>query len=222
MVTGRQLNWCYMHHVSLYIISIFHSFFFGSHGSNGDRFFAVHLHLRYQELATHKRVVAVVILVWVFSTFPSLFYLWVPTNISYIAFAIFWVVYLVFSAMFYIKLYLAVRRHRNQVQSLKVAPNDQLANAARLRKSAVGVFYVYLVFLLCYLPKICSFAVVVISGLISPGVIVFFSFSTTLLFFNSSLNQLLFTAGKWDTRDALSWTLWEIYFQVTTKESFSE
>ena len=32
-----------------------------------DRFLAVHLHLRYQELVTHKRVVAVVISVWVLS-----------------------------------------------------------------------------------------------------------------------------------------------------------
>ena len=30
-----------------------------------DRFLAIHLHLRYQELVTHKRVVAVVISVWV-------------------------------------------------------------------------------------------------------------------------------------------------------------
>ena len=42
--------------------------------------------------------------------------------------------------------------------------NDQTAN--RLTKSAVGVFYVYLVFLLCYLPEFCCFAVVVISDLI--------------------------------------------------------
>ena len=32
-----------------------------------DRFLAIHLHLGYQEPVTHKRVVAVVISVWVFS-----------------------------------------------------------------------------------------------------------------------------------------------------------
>ena len=32
-----------------------------------DRFLAVHLHLRYQELVTHKRVIAAVILKWLFS-----------------------------------------------------------------------------------------------------------------------------------------------------------
>ena len=34
-----------------------------------DRFLAIHLHLRYQELVTHKRVVAVVISNWVLSAF---------------------------------------------------------------------------------------------------------------------------------------------------------
>ena len=156
-----------------------------------DRFLAVHLHLRYQELVTHKRVVAAVISVWMFSAFLSLSYLWVSRNNFYMFIAIVGVVYLVFSALFYFKIYFAVRRHRNQVQAMQVAQNDQIANAARLRKSAVSVFYVYLVFLLCYLPKICSFVVVAISGF-SPGVKVFFSFSTTLLFLNSSLNPVIY------------------------------
>ena len=46
-----------------------------------DRFLAVHLHLRYQELVTHKRVVALVISVWTSSAFISLMSLWVPPNI---------------------------------------------------------------------------------------------------------------------------------------------
>ena len=36
-----------------------------------DRFLAIHLHLRYQELVTHKRVVLVVISIWLFSAFLS-------------------------------------------------------------------------------------------------------------------------------------------------------
>ena len=49
---------------------------FGVFALTVDRFLAIHLHLRYQELVTHKRVVAVVISVWVLSasisiSFPS-------------------------------------------------------------------------------------------------------------------------------------------------------
>ncbi|XP_027041017.1 adenosine receptor A3-like [Pocillopora damicornis] len=34
-----------------------------------DRFLAIHLHLRYKELVTHRRVVAVVVSIWLFSAF---------------------------------------------------------------------------------------------------------------------------------------------------------
>ena len=168
--------------------------FFGVMALSGDRCLAVHLHLRYQELVTHKRVVAVLISIWMFSAFLSLLHLWVPKNISYIVFAIIGIVCLVFSAMLYFKIYFAVLRHRNQIQALQVqqvAQNGQIANAARLRKSAVGAFYVYLVFLLCYLPQICNFAVVA-TGNLSAGVKVFSMFSITLLFLNSSLNPVIY------------------------------
>ena len=55
---------------------------------SGDTFLAVHLHLRYQELVTHKRVVAVVISIWMFSVLQSLFYLWVSSDITCFVFVI--------------------------------------------------------------------------------------------------------------------------------------
>ena len=41
-----------------------------------DRFLAVHLHLRYQELVTHRRVAIVAIGIWVYSALSSLMILW--------------------------------------------------------------------------------------------------------------------------------------------------
>ena len=159
----------------------------------GDRFLAVYLHLRYQELVTHKRVVAVVISIWVFTAFLSLLE-WVPENIFSIMFAIAGIVWLIVSAMLYLQIYFALRRHRDQIQALQVhqvTQNGQIANADRLTKSAFGAFYVYLVFLLCYLPQFCSFAVVAIFNL-SAGIKVFSISSITLLFLNSSLNPVIY------------------------------
>ena len=172
---------------SLYLFSA--ASFSGVMAISGDRFLALHLHLRYQELVTHKRVVAAVISIWVFSALFSLFCLRISTNISQAVVPIIGVVCLIFSAFLYYNIYLAVRRHINQIQALQVQQtrqNDEMANAARLRK-----FYVYLVFLLCNLPQFCIFAVVEISGL-NTGVKVFFIFSTTLLFLNSSLNPVIY------------------------------
>ena len=78
----------------------------------------------------------------------------------------------------------------------------QIANAARLRKSAVGVFYVYFVFLLCYLPQVCNFAVVAICDL-SVRVKVFSMASITLLFLNSSLNPVIYCWKMRHTRRAV-------------------
>ena len=43
-----------------------------------DRFLVLRLHLRYQELVTPKRVVAVVISNWILSAIPMLLSIWIP------------------------------------------------------------------------------------------------------------------------------------------------
>ena len=168
--------------------------FLGVVALSGDRFLAVHLHLRYQELVTHKRVVAVVISIWVSSAFLSLLYLCVSTNEFYNVIAIAGVLGLIVSGGFCYKILIAVWRHKNQIQALQIqqeAQNGQIANAARLRKSAISAFYVYLVFFLCYLPQLCGFVVVTISDF-NTGVKVFFLFSTSLVFLNSALNPVIY------------------------------
>jgi len=199
---GILVKWLLQHNSSEAVCTVYVSLstifsaatFFGVMALSGDRFLAVLLHLRYQELVTHKRVVAVVISIWVFSACISLFYWLASPDISYVALALIGVVCVVFSAMLNLRIYFAVRRHRNQIQALQVqqvAQNDQVTNASGLRKSAVGVFYVYLVFLLCYLPLFCSFLVVVIFNF-NTGVKIFIMSSTTLVFFNSSLNPVIY------------------------------
>ena len=61
---------------------------FGLVPLSADRFLAIHLHLRYKELVTHKRVVAVVIIIWVFSAFLSLIRRLSQTNTDYMVFII--------------------------------------------------------------------------------------------------------------------------------------
>ena len=159
-----------------------------------DRFLAIHLHLRYQELVTHKRVVAVVISIWVSSVFVSFLSFWVPLDsFSPIILSI-GVAGLILTTMAYIKLYLAVRRHKNQIQILQiqqVAQADEVANFCSLVKSAVGIFYVYLVFLVCNLPYFIILVSIKTNG---PSIVLkkFYLFSITLAFLNSSLNPVIY------------------------------
>ena len=169
--------------------------FFGVIALSVDRFLAIHLHLRYQELVTHKRLIAAVISNWVLSAFISLFNWLVSTNITYVVFAIIGGICLAVSAVLYCKIYLIVRRHTVQIQTLQirqVTQNDEeMAHVARQRGSAVGVLYVYLLALLCNLPQFCSFAVVANSEL-STSIKVFDISSGTLMLMNSTLNPVIY------------------------------
>ena len=165
---------------------------FGIVALSADRFLAIYLHLRYQELVTRKRVVAVVISIWTFSAFLSLLvWRWISGRAVHTTTQ---AVCVITTALFYSKIYTAVRRHSDQIQALQVqqvAQNGEvMANAARKRKSAIATFYVYLVFLACYLPNICVNIAYLSTEL---GTLVVLSrYTRTLACLNSSLNPLIY------------------------------
>ena len=168
--------------------------FFGVVVVSLDRFLAIHLHLRYQELVTHKRVVAVVISIWLMSAFLSLMTLWVSFDIRNLISVLLGIVGLFLTTLVYIRIYLVVRRHKNQIHALQVqqvAQTHEMANRTRLVKSAVSVFYVYLLYLVCYLPFMISVKGPEIFG---PSIAVkkCLLFSLTLVYLNSSLNPVIY------------------------------
>ena len=159
-----------------------------------DRFLAIHFDLRYQELVTHKRVVAVVISIWALSVFLPLAIFWISLNIFTRVLLSVGVVGLLVTTVAYIRIYVAVQRHKNQIQTQQVqeeAESGEMANFASLIKSAVGVFYVYLVFLICYLPLFISLVVLAVND---PSLSLkrSFLFSRTLVYLNSSLNPVIY------------------------------
>ena len=72
--------------------------FFGVVAVSVDRFLAIHLHLRYQELVTHKRVVAVVITIWLLGVFFPSMISWTTHDIYYLVELLLGVLSLVFTA----------------------------------------------------------------------------------------------------------------------------
>ena len=157
-----------------------------------DRFLAIRLNLRYQELVTHQRVVAAVISIWVISTLISLLTLFLPKQIRYVSFVIIESACIVTATFLSAKLYLTIRRHINQIQVSQVAPNDQGESVQRKRKSAMATLYVYLIFIACYLPDIC--VLIIVASISEPridlGHLQFYTL--TLLFLNSTLNPLIY------------------------------
>lgn len=178
---------------------------------NIDRFLAVHLHLRYQELVTHKRVVAVVISMWVFSTFVSLMVVWASVSIHNIVISVTGTVGFILTTVVYIRIYLTIRRHKNQIQSLQVQEVNHSGETSyvALIKSTIGVFYVYLVFLACYLPYVISVVIVRISNA-DIALKKLTLFSMTLIFLNSSLNPVIYFSKMRHIRRAIMEILWSL------------
>ena len=201
---------CVLSHASLFAIMAL----------SVDRFLAVHLHLRYQELVTHKRVVAIVILIWMLSTFLSTIWFGIKSEIFLLVFFIIWSLCFICTTFVYFRLYFAVRRHTNQIQALQVqqaAQNGEMENAVRLRKSAVSTFFVYLVFLVCYLPMYCSIIVKILGhadGVTLDGLLVY---SHTLIFLNSSLNPVIYCWRMRHIRHTIMEILRNIYHKLLNK-----
>ena len=156
-----------------------------------NRFLAIQLHLRYQKLVTHKRVVAVVISVWVLSASISILS---GLQDFFIGGAVIVVVCVITTGLLYCKIYASVRHHTNQIHALQVqqaTQNEDMANAARLKKSSLATFYVYFVYLVCYLPISCVVLAKAVNGE-TPLLSHLYHITLTLVFLNSSLNPLIY------------------------------
>ena len=159
-----------------------------------DRFLAVHFHLRYVEVVTHRRVVIVVIGIWVKSTFVSLIILWGLLSTRDLINTIIEAFSLIITFVVYIRIYITVRRHKNHIHSMQIrdeAQSEELKNLIVLIKSTVGIFYVYVVFLICYLPHLICMAVIRIYGssIVLKKLLLY---SLTLMYLNSSLNPIIY------------------------------
>ena len=114
---------------------------------------------------SHKLVVVVVISIWVLSVFLSLMILWVPFDFGGLFVLILAVLGLLVITGVYIRIYLVARRHKNQIaQVQRFAQTGEIAILASVVKSAFGIFYVFLVFLFCYLPSFIGMVVYQIEG----------------------------------------------------------
>ena len=143
---------------------------------------------------THRRVVIVVIGIWVYSAFLSLIILWELHSTRDLIRTISAAFGFIITLVVYIRIYQTVRRHKNQIQSMQIrneAQSEEIKNFNILIRSTAGIFYVYLVFLICYLPYFICKAVIQIYG---SSIVLkkLYLYSLTLVFLNSSLNPVIY------------------------------
>ena len=157
-----------------------------------ERFLAIQLHLRYQELVIYKRVIIAVISIWVFSTLTLLLKMWISKNIMFVFSVIKDASSIITATFLSIKLYPTLRRHINQIQLTQVAQNEQGKSVQRKMRSAMASLYVYLIFTVCYLPNICVLIIIGSTSERRNDLQHLHFYTLTLLFLNSTLNPLIY------------------------------
>ena len=178
-----------------------------------DRFLAVHLHLRYQELVTHERVIAVVISIWLLSAIISSSVFWDTYIISRVIWLVIMTFCLIVVVTVYWRIYIVLKRHKNQIQSFQIqevgqgVQNGDLPSFLKVRKSAHGTFYVCIVFLICFLPSYILSSLILCRPLNIISLYKARLYTTTLFFLNSSFNPVMYCWKMGSIRRTLMHTM---------------
>ena len=157
-----------------------------------DRFLALHYHMRYATLVTKSRVQYTLVTIWLISFLVSSFYFLNP-RIQRVLIGVCIIICLIICTFSYIRIYLIVRRHQLQIHAQQQAVQSSNAennlNMARLKRSAIDTFLLYIVLILCYFPL---YIFLTLHGISDKKWQTEWEFAITLVFSNSSINPLLY------------------------------
>ena len=178
-----------------------------------DRLLAVSLHLRYNEFVTTKRVLIVLVVSWLTSGVIATVYIALP-NYNDIVAVVLEVAGLLVTSVAYFRIYKVARYHQNKIQSQCQVAND-LETVVRAKRSAYNAFFVYAVFLVCYIPNIFC-GILLVASEFSMGYITAFYITIFLIYLNSSVNLLVYCWRYREIREIVKQTIMKI-FRVNTE-----
>ena len=161
-----------------------------------DRLLALTLGLRYRQVVTVKKACACVIMFWIVSIIFSAMY---AQNVRITI----WYSHIVIPVSFftsvssYTKIFWELHRHERQVRG-NIIQREQSSNSSsaplnisQYRKGVSSVIWLQVAVAVCYLPHGIITALWSYSGQ-SSAIIVLRQFTITLVYFNSTLNPLLY------------------------------
>ncbi len=165
-----------------------------------DRLLALLLRTRYQSIVTLRRVVFILLTIWLLGGLWAS--LWIINQRLYSLISILLIPICFLITLFsYVKIYICLRRQlillgtltRAQpptcVETLKKV--EASPSQIRYRKSVISMFYLFCVFILSYLPYLSHKILVGILGW-RTSMSVLFSFGLTFVYANSSLNPVIY------------------------------
>ena len=167
-----------------------------------DRMIALKFHLRYNSLVTMNKTALAIAAIWTVSGFSSSAKP-LKAHALYPVFGLIIVFCLVANFFAYFEVYRVVIRHQGQIHSQMQVMSANAGQGMRfkqLRRSAVTVFYVYCLFLLCYLPYI---ATLVADVFVRTSFGKYYAVPTTIVFLNSALNPVMYFWRQSNIRQAV-------------------
>ena len=172
-----------------------------------DRLLALLLGLRYRQVVTLKRTYVIVITIWIAAIVNAAMSFWnhlITLWFSKIGLAL----CLVTSVFSYTKIFITLRHHQvHQGNVHEEQPNQVIPlNIARYRKTASIALWLQLTLVVCYLPFGIVDATTTISG-ISSSLLLVREFTVSLVYFNSSLNPILYCWKIEEVRQAVKETV---------------
>ena len=159
-----------------------------------DRLLALLLRVQYQSAVTLRRVVIVLILIWISAGWWA--ESWRRNQNTYSIISIIYIPVCLTLAFFsYLRIYLLLRKQAckmgRNVNPLKYIRKPNYMNFSRYKKSVTTMFCLFCAFLVSFLPYLVHKIAVAISGW-STSTSVLFSVGLTMVFINSSLNPIIY------------------------------
>ena len=175
-----------------------------------DRLLALVLRLRYRQVVTLKRTYVIVVTFWAAYTVFSTMHFW--HFLINLCFSIIVLTLCPITSIFcYTRIFVTLRHHQDQVQGLQQPNQTNPLNIARYRKAVSSALWLQFAFVVCYIPQ--GIALIIAfrtyprpssSGFLTS------QYSSTLVFFNSTLNPILYCWKIDEVRQAVKDTMRQV------------
>lgn len=170
-----------------------------------DKFFALHLHLRYKEIVTNRRVSKVVLFIWLCCVTVSISVLFVQSDKYWTFLPLpMLLLSLLVTAVCYLQIFSILRRHQRQIQATERVlsqPKTTSIDLKKYKKSALTMAYVVILFICSNIPFLTAMVVRVVIGY-NSNVKLAYEIGCTVMYINSTLNPILYLVRMKDVRRA--------------------
>ena len=159
-----------------------------------DRFLAVYIANKYRSTVTMKKAKLVVVFLWLIAIAVMIIFILKRTVYFIVAMIVFGCL-LITSCNYIAISRMLQRRHALSQSNNNIQTGQQRRNIftiGRYKRTVTTMLYVYIAFLLCYLPYLCFTIIKIHFGNASKRQGIYFITPLNLVFLNSTLNPFLY------------------------------